>query len=83
MVNEPSPFPRSMVIPEPPHATRSQDPSASKSAVRRAMQTWGVGTSESALGLLNGQGISVAFLIVFTLVCMDRISNGIVRRYRL
>ncbi len=29
------------------------------------------------------QGISVAFLIVFTLVCMFKISNGIVRRYRL
>jgi ABC-type dipeptide/oligopeptide/nickel transport system permease subunit len=29
------------------------------------------------------QGISVAFLIVFTLVCVYKISNGIVRRYRL
>ncbi|MBP1656183.1 MAG: Binding-protein-dependent transport system inner rane component [Bacteroidetes bacterium] len=29
------------------------------------------------------QGISVAFLIVFSLVCMYKISNGIVRRYRL
>jgi ABC-type dipeptide/oligopeptide/nickel transport system permease subunit len=29
------------------------------------------------------QGISVSFLIVFTLVCMYKISNGIVRRYRL
>ena len=29
------------------------------------------------------QGISVAFLIVFSLICMYKISNGIVRRYRL
>ena len=29
------------------------------------------------------QGISVAFAIVFTLVCVYKVSNGIVRRYRL
>jgi ABC-type dipeptide/oligopeptide/nickel transport system permease subunit len=29
------------------------------------------------------QGISVAFLIVFSLLCMYKISNGIVQRYRL
>jgi len=29
------------------------------------------------------QGISVAFMIVFTLVCVYKVSNGIVRRYRL
>jgi hypothetical protein len=29
------------------------------------------------------QGISVAFLIVYTLLCMYRISNGLVERYRL
>ena len=29
------------------------------------------------------QGISVAFLIVFTLVCLFRIANGFVRRHRL
>jgi hypothetical protein len=29
------------------------------------------------------QGISIAFMIVFTLLCVYKVSNGIVRRYRL
>jgi ABC-type dipeptide/oligopeptide/nickel transport system permease subunit len=35
------------------------------------------------LGTTHLQGISVAFMIVFTLLCVYKVSNGIVRRYRL
>ncbi len=48
-----------------------------------------IGTAFSDLSLIptlfveHIQGISVAFLIVFTLLCVYKISNGLVERYRL
>lgn len=48
-----------------------------------------IGTAFTDLSVIPGlfvehlQGISVAFLIVFTLLCVYKISNGLVERYRL